>query len=372
MAYAGTKRHLLETKSFANNGNVQVSLKDLPLGRRIRNLILRLELSVAQPGTATAITGKTLIRFLKSVRIGKRVYTSGTMLSVLGWAVRGMRPALPADVPATASTTFVRAIDVVIPYSDERAAYPDDGCPASEFFRNDPIVVDFDAAATLAPTNTPTVTGTLRVIVEHEPMEAEVVPSIVEVGYLDWTGQRVQIDGDRAYTHLFVFNEDGSVITSAEVTGVTLAADGEAFDNVPQRAQDLAFLYDWHNAEGSQPEAASATAPIAGENLTDVQPYTGGGGNVSMEWLPLVAMGESYKLSKVLHTTRQLSLDFQGSKTSFRIGWRAIVPRSEAQLAKAAVVKGVDPRKEWAAKTGSKVNTFNGRLRALLPVRFAA
>jgi len=142
MAYAGTKRHLLETKPFANNGNVQVSLKDLPLGRRIRNIILRLELSVAQPGTATAVTGKTLIRFLKSVRIGKRVYTTGTMLSVLGWSVRGMRPALPADVPATASTTFVRAIDVVIPYADERAAFPDDGCPASEFFRNDPIVVN--------------------------------------------------------------------------------------------------------------------------------------------------------------------------------------------------------------------------------------
>ncbi len=195
--FAGAKRFLLEGKVFAGGGNVQCSLKDLPPGRRIRNIIVRLELAIVQPGTATAITGKTILRFIKNLRIGRRVYATGTFLSLLTWAVRGMRIELPADVPATASTTFYRNVDLVIPYADDHASFPDDADPATEWYRDTPVVIDFDSVATLAPTNTPTITGNLRVFVEHEPLDSLVLPSLLEIGYLDWNGQRVILDGDR-------------------------------------------------------------------------------------------------------------------------------------------------------------------------------
>jgi hypothetical protein len=372
MAFAGQKRFLLESKPFANGGNVQVSLKDIPPGRRIRNLFLRLELAIAQPGAATAITGKTILRFFKSIRIGRRIFGSGTFFSVLDWAVHGMRPELPADVPNTISTTFNRNVDIIIPFADDHAMFPEDPSPASEWYKDTPIVIDFDSAATLAPTNTPTVTGTLRSWAEHEPLDPYVLPSLIEMMYLDWNGQRVVLDGDRVYTHLFTFNEDGSVIDSSQITGLTLSLDGEQYDNVPMRAQDIAMQFDWRNGQGTSTEALSATAPVAGENITDVQPFAGGGGNVSMEWCPLVTHGINYKLTKCEHATRQAALDFQGSKTSFRMGWRAIVPRTDAERVQLATLRGIATANtsNWRIKTGSKNMAANARLAAILPLRF--
>jgi hypothetical protein len=347
-------------------------LKDIPPGRRIRNLFLRLELAIAQPGAATAITGKTILRFFKSIRIGRRIFGSGTFFSVLDWAVHGMRPELPADVPNTISTTFNRNVDIIIPFADDHAMFPEDPSPASEWYKDTPIVIDFDSAATLAPTNTPTVTGTLRSWAEHEPLDPYVLPSLIEMMYLDWNGQRVVLDGDRVYTHLFTFNEDGSVIDSSQITGLTLSLDGEQYDNVPMRAQDIAMQFDWRNGQGTSTEALSATAPVAGENITDVQPFAGGGGNVSMEWCPLVTHGINYKLTKCEHATRQAALDFQGSKTSFRMGWRAIVPRTDAERVQLATLRGIATANtsNWRIKTGSKNMAANARLAAILPLRF--
>lgn len=130
--------------------------------------------------------------------------------------------------------------------------------------------------------------------------------------------------------------------------------------------------FDWRNGQGSATESLSATAPVAGENITDVQPFAGGGGNVQMEWLPLVTHGINYKLTKCEHATRQASVDFQGSKTSFRLGWRAIVPRTDAERVQLATLRGIATANttNWRIKTGSKNMAANARLAAILPLRF--
>lgn len=374
MPFAGLKRFLFETKAYAGAAaNLQISMKDHAPFRRLKYLIFRLDLSIVQPGTATAITGKTLIRLFKSIRIGRLVYVTGSVLSVLGWMVRGLRPNLPADVPATASTTFQRTVTVVVPWSDDRAKYGDDTAQMSQMFRETPIQVDLEAISILAPTNTPAVTGTLRVFAYSESLEAGVVPSLVELGYTDWSGQRVLLDGDRVYTHLAVLKEDGSALTSAEITGLTIAIDGEQYDNVAFRAQDAAYGFDWLTGEGTAIETASATAPVAGESLTDEPPAAGGGGNVSMEFLPLIVMGHGYLLSKAPHATKQVAIDFQGSLTSFRLAWRAIVPRSELDRVKLAAMSGAaEPGGAFQIKTGSKAASRDKRLAAILPLRYRA
>jgi hypothetical protein len=374
--YAGTKRYLLETKSFVGPSSISISLKDLPLNRRIRGIDLRVDVSIVQPGTATAYDGRVLRRLVKQVKIGKRVLTSSTHLNVLAWHMRGVTPQLPADLPATASTTFRRTIALWIPYSDLQSAEGHDTATRGEFFSDEPLIIDLESPAAIMATNTPTVTGTVRAVAVHEPAEYGIVPSLTEIGLLDWTGQHIVLDGERTYTHLHLFNEDGSVIVcGTEVTGMQVSVDGEALDNTFMRPRDLGQLWNWQTSQGSAYQALSATVPVPGEELTTETAYTGAAADtVNMEWIPVVSHGSNYKLSKCLHVQKQLVIDLQGSKTSFRVGWRAIVPRSESQALKAArrigVVNPESSRVE--VKTMSKSPATNPRLARILPLRFHA
>ena len=85
-----------------------------------------------------------------------------------------------------------------------------------------------------------------------------------------------------------------------------------------------------------------------------------------------MAAGINYKLSKAPHATRQLAIDAQGSKTGFRIGWRAVVPRTDMDRVQLAALRGIpNPAGDnWRVKTGSKNLSNNSRLAAILPLRF--
>lgn len=376
MPYSGMKRTLLETKAFSSGGTVLISMKDIPPFRRIKYLLFRAQVTVTNAATGAAQTAIALRRILyKSVRIGKQVYSTGSHLHVLGWHVRGLEPTVMAGTAGDNNGVYKRRVEVVLPFEDTwNSFHPTDCGQLSQAYRETPIQVDFDTeTAIFGASNTPTVTGTLRVYAYHEPMSPGRVPSVVEVGYLDWSGQRVTIEGDRAYTHLHLFNEDGSaVVAGTEVTGVTLAADGEQFDNVSLLPEDLTAGFNWGLADGRTIRAASATAPVGGEALSDEPGVaTAAADTVSLEFLPLFNLGSGYRIMDALHATKALTIDFTGSKTSFRIGWRAIVPKSAADRAALAALSGAaNPTGPFSVRTVDGRATRDPRAVALLPLDF--
>lgn len=376
MAYSGLKRTLLETKTFSSGGSVTISLKDVPPFRRVKYLIFRLQATVTNAAVGAAQTAIALRRICyKNIRIGKLVYTTGSHLAALGWHVRGLEPHVMAGTAADAAGVYKRRVEVVLPFEDTYNAFnPTDCGQLSQMWRETPIQVDFDTeSAVFGAVNTPAVTGTLRVYAYHEPMTPGVVPAIIEIGYTDWSGQRVTIEGDRAYTHVHLFNEDGSpIVAGTEVTGVTMAADGEQFDNVSLLPEDIAAAFNWSLADGRTIRVASATAPVGGEALSDEPGVaTAAADTVSLEFLPLFNLGSGYRIMDALHAQKALTFDFTGSKTSFRIGWRAIVPKSADDRRSLATLAGArDPGGNFAVRTINGVPTRDPRAIALLPLQF--
>jgi hypothetical protein len=169
-----------------------------------------------------------------------------------------------------------------------------------------------------------------------------------------------------------MFNEDGTAITSADVTGFTISVDGEQYDNTAVRPQDIAATFNWMQADGRAERAASSTAPVGGEGLTDHPGLAAAAAaTVSMEYIPLFTMGSGYGIPGLLHATRNLTIDVQGSKTSFRIGWRAVVPKSQADRIALATLAGArNPGGPFRVHTSDGRGSQDPRLVALLPLDY--
>jgi hypothetical protein len=359
------RHHLLESKNFVSGGNVQISLKDAPPMQRIRAVLIRFEGVFTQGGAAAAISGSQLCRLFSNVELGKRIKGTGSFFDTLNWFMRGAQLSLPATIPATNAGVFRRTLDLVIPFYDGNAAGPSDALPITSFFRDTPLIVDFANVAALWPALS-TVTGTVRAILILDDAEEGVAPSIAQMGYYDLAGQTLILEPG-LYTHLFEWNEDLSVITNADVSSVSVSADGQRISDL-LRAEELVVIDDYFFARGTALRGDSATVPVPGEQLADEPGVAAGAAaTVSMEFLPLVVPPATYKMSQALEVRQALRIDVQGTKVNHRLGYRRIEARSEQQAVKAMIKTGVpnpDPSR-IKAKTVSK-NELSPRKAGLL------
>lgn len=361
--------HLLESKPYVAGGNVQVSLRDLPPGKRIRAFFLRFEGLFTQSAAPALASGDALAQIFQNIELGKRIKVTGAYLDRLNWLMRGGQMSLPADVPATASTAFRRTLTSIIPFMDPFADSKGDGCPLTDFFRDTPLIVDF-AGSALFPTIT--IAGTLRTYAVLDEADEGVVPSALQMGYTDWTGSQVFLEPG-LYTHAWAYKETGGVITNAEITSISATIDGDRVIDLV-RAEELAVLNDYYFANGAALRATSATVPVPGEQFTDEPAYTGGAAStVSLEFAPILMCGPNYKLTQAFLVEKTMRLDFQGSLNQFRIGWRRFEPRSAEQAIKAMVKAGIpnpDPAR-IEAKTASKAGLSPARAKFMrfLPLR---
>ena len=363
--------HLLESKNYVAGGNVQISLRDLPPKKRIKAFVLRLEATWTQSGSPTAAAGDDLCRVFQNIEVGKRIKGTGAFFDRLNWMQRGGQLAMPGQVPATASTVFRRTLTCVVPFVDLYAMSMMDTAPLAEYFRDTPLIVDFAGAALFS---TITIAGTLRTFAILEDAEDGVVPSALQMGYTDWSGQTMYLEPG-LYTHAFLYKEatGGSTVTNAEVTSVYAVVDGATVVNL-LRPEELAITDDYFFAKGGAWRTESATAPVVGEQLSDVPALTGGAAaTVTMEWVPLLQVPANYKLTSCFEVKKSLRLDFQGSLTSFRVGWRRIEPRSAEQAVKAMAKAGIQHPNVNAirAKTHSKkdLTGHKARMLSFLPLR---
>lgn len=356
--------------SFAYSGaagSIIVPLDQLPPGYRLRGILATLQLNVTQSAVAAAVTAATLNRLFAMLTIGKRFRATGAGLNALFWAMMGRDFSLCADIPATNATAFSRDVKLWLPYSDLDAYEPDDTAPNVALFKDSPLQVDLASLTALAATLTGALAATLRTNAVIEKSGADFVATPQRINFADYAGQQVRLDPG-SYSHIVAYKEDGSNFTAAEVSALSVAVDGEP---VAQRNQmaELAAIFNIQKAKGSNVQSLSATAPVAGESLGD-EPAVAGAAADTVDigpFLPIFVPRAGYRMTRVLHARRGITIDFEGTLQAFRIGYRRLEPQSADQVVRAARKQGVVATKAKSAVAGPNVPAPGSYAAALLP-----
>jgi hypothetical protein len=359
----------LEKKMIGAGLTPIVQLSPLTQRVRVRGYLLRSLLTIVQGAGATAIKGNALARMYAQIVMGKRIRATGRMLDVLAWSMRGADVNAPADVPAAAGT-YKRMCEVLIPLADLDAFEPGDTAPHARMFGDESIELTFADFAALFGANT-TITGTVKPLAIAEPTDGTVVASPTRLNYGDFVGGTVLLPRG-VYSHAVIYKEDGTPLTTAEISSLTVSVDGEIVAN-RLGLDDLAALWNLTRAKGAAFQAESATAPVAGEQVNDAPGVAAAAPDtISVEFLPLIFPTSRYKLTKLLHAESQVQLDYEGSATGVRVAYRQIEEQNAEQVAKAAAKLGVPHLTGMRNKTLSKGAPGDDRHVRLLPKRLGS
>jgi hypothetical protein len=379
MANVAKRRHVLPSAAWVDGGNIQIPLKDLPPKARVEAFVFRLEGVFTTGAAQAAIAGNQLHRMIAMLDIGPGIRGSGSYLHFMQWIMRGAEAGLAASIPNTNASTFRRTITWVVPFADKRAWAPLDALPVGADFNEKVISIDtasylgLDGGTATWNTLSAAPTGTLRVEAILAPPN-DAPGSIVQFGFADLTGQSPVIVGPGVYEDLFLYRENMGAVDSGQVATVAVNADGATyFDQI--RHSELAYLFNERYSLGSDKQTLSATAPVGGEALSDTPDVVAGASAVvSNPFLPIVFNAPGQKKSQALVVENALRLDFTGSDTSYRVGFRRIAPHSEASAVQAFHRLGhgdVVSTAQIASKTESKKNLSGakGHLSRFLPLR---
>jgi len=366
MSYSGLRLIPLERKSIASSLTPIVQLSVITQKVRVRGYLLRAALTITQGAGAVLLRGSLLSRMFASVVLGKRIRATGRLLDVLGWMMRGADFNLPADVPAAAGV-YKRTVELLIPLSDMQAAEPGDTAAHARMFSDETIDLAFSEFATVFGANT-TIVGTLKSFAVAEPGDLTVVATPTRINYADFAGGTVLLPRG-TFSHAVLYREDGSAITSAELSALTISIDGEVVAN-RLTIDDLTNLWNLVRARGAGQQVESTTVPDAGEELTSEPGVAAAASDlVSVEFLPLVFPTDRYKHTRLAHAEAQLQVDYEGTATNVRIGYRQVEEQGPVEVAKAAAKLGVPHLTGVRTKSIGKTAPSDSRAQRLLPKR---
>jgi hypothetical protein len=380
-AAQSTRVTRLEDKAFGAGVSTQIQTAGMVSpGRRILQVVFRLDCDLTQPGAGQAAQlGGVLHQLVANFKIGRRVSITGYMLRLLNWFMTGREVNFPAGFPATAGGVFSRSIVWVLNYQDPSAESPDDGAVASELWQ-DPIEVTFGSPTAIFLATAPTVAGTLRTYVVHD------ADSGVAIGQRDVPAS-LNIQSEGPFTSLTVpilkagkwvyvvagreAQNDAGAITSANVTSFTSNIDGEPiWNNV--RGQDAASVYNALRADGAAIEFESQTAPIGGELINDEPGFAAAAGSaVSMNFLGLLGPPDKYRMTQVPTAELGFRLDIQGTLTGYKLAYRIVEPRPDSAIAAAARKIGMSDASVNPKTGDGKVLSIPG-VSAYIPARLKA
>lgn len=371
-------RRIIPLKSLTpvSGGRALIELDQIPGDYALKAIAFSMPFDAANAAGALAVQPYTVNRFFDSVKIGKRISTTGTLLDRLAWLMSGKDSSSVALLPAqaTAAGTFSRVLNLMLPFMDLDAYEADDTSPNAKAFASTPVEVAFGAFSTLLGANwTPTM-GTLSTYAICQKVQPGRVAPPTRIDYVDAAGFEARLEAG-VYTHLFVTKEDGSPVTSAEVVDVTVYVDGEPVIDRMSIAQ-LAAIFNMLKARGGETTSSLAASPfttIPGEGVTE-QPggAAGAGGAVSVEFIPLLFPQPGGKLSKAWMSGAGIKVKWSGSLNTLRFGFRMVEPQSDASVVAAARKTGVanpaNIRPKTASKAALNVGTPRGRVvAAILP-----
>jgi len=363
----------LKTLTLTSGGRGLIELDQLPPSHYLQGILFTVPLTMLQNAAPAAVLPRTFNRIIDSLKIGRRVAVTGQALDVLNWLMTG-RDQSSTDYIGAGAGTFDRIVNVAFPFTDPTAYEPNDTAAAVEVFRDTPLELVFGSLATLFPsfTGAGSVTpGGFQALAVIESGTPGKVATPVQVDVIDLNTDTRLDPG--VYTHLAIFKEDGTAITSAEVATLTVYIDGTPVIDTLTLPQ-LSALFNMMKASGSSPRATATTTPflsVPGESLND-EPggAAAAGSGVSAEFLPVLYPDAAGKLTKAWPCPTGIRIRYTGTGTGLRAVTRRIEPVSDAAAFKAGLKMGLSGVRGIRAKTSSKAGVPAGSLAELvLPKR---
>jgi hypothetical protein len=370
------RKHVLPSAAWVDGGNIQIPVRDLPPLARIEAFVFRFEALFTTGGAAAAIASTQLHRLMARLDIGPNVLTTGEMLHLLGWQYRGSEGTLPAGLPAANAEAHRRTITWTVPFYDPRALEPGDGCPIGADYNEKVISFDCAAFAGLGAGTWATLAslaGTLRVEAILLPPSNK-VGSVVQFGFADLTGQSPTLQGTALYDDLFIYREAATTIDSLQVATVAIQGDGAQWaDQV--RSHEYASRFNELWAKGPRVQLASATVPEGGELLPEGPAVTAAAAaTVTMPFVPVIFPSPAGKKSDSIQVEQVIRLDCTGTDTTYRVGYRRVLPHTEASLVAAFARRGNSvnfAQLKPATANGAGISGARAGLGRFLPVALA-
>lgn len=362
--YAGLHLIKLERKDFATSGTPIIPLSVMVQKDRVLGFLLRFELVITQAAGATAISGAKLARVLDAIVIGERLRATGRLLDVLGWLMRGRASNAPAGVPAAAGA-YRRTIELVVPLSDVSALRPLDTAPHAKMFSDETMNLTLAAVAGVFGANT-TIAGQVVPYAIALPTVPTKVATPTRIGHAQFTDRLVRLPKG-TLSHAVIYRDDAALISSDDVTTITVRIDGETVADA-LRLADFANLYNLMVAQGSQLSVASDTAPEGGEELpSEPGAAAGATDKVELPFIPVVFPGYLSAMAHLVHADSQVEVEYTGAAVGLVMGYRQLEEQSAQDVLKAGAKLGVPhlTGMRWATADGGAPG--DARLARLLP-----
>lgn len=340
----GQRRYLFETKPITSGGKVQLTAKELPKGERIHRIEVVADIAFTQGAAPVEVKARDMFRVVKECRLSKRHILQGNQLAWQTFLMTGHREP-PQAFTGIAGNVFSRKIRWVLDFEDQRLRRKDAALPLSDFLVDDPLSLSFESiggvGATVGPSTT--FTGNVYAIAYTSDAVPGELPALLAHEYVQWTGQRIVLDSKaRSIVDMYLYKEDGTPFTAAEVATLSLSIDGRPYDSLPGAPSDLCEAWNYHHAEGNDVEVDLTATPIAAERLSDTPgSAAGAGAAVSPEVIPILFVPKEGKILELPEAQKQCVISVTGTLSTFSVGVRYLEHRSEDQRQKGAKKAGV-------------------------------
>lgn len=325
----------LEDVTWQANSTRRVSLDALPAGKRVRSLLLRVNLTGTKDA-ADALDGRSYPLAISGIRIGNYVQNiPGWALQSLLEQIRGRILMDPTDIPGS-GTSFDVDFELEIPFRDPRQPGADDGSMPTELFVNRSLEITFDSATVYGVGNLTITGGTVRVMADL--VDGTAVPQMHIIGYEDPGGRTFPLPPG-IFKDCFILDGTGvGTITEAELSSVDMDVDGQPIMNNALHEQ-IVHAYNSQVAK----EAAAELTPNAATRV------------------PLIWHDQSGKsnLSKQPFAERQVQVRLQGTISNPRVVyWQAIEKNQEFAI-QVGVATGAPGDATGAEPATAKGGGFN-------------
>ncbi len=358
----------LPSVNFSANGKTPIQLLGLPEGR-VTHIMLELDgVASSSNGAGTNVrprqfAGRIAQAYLETELFKMRA--TGKSLWNLYKHMNGK--SLMNSIVAVANVnTTIRAV-VIIPFSDPRAASPNDTAMPSSLLNGKSLEIQWGAGTFTIGADTITVStntllrATAFLIPESEAKDG--LPAAVRIDYEDWSGQTALLASGKggAITHLHVHDDSDDSVSLTEYERFRVQCDGvDAVDRL--RTFQLVAAYNDAFALGGDQS-----------NETEQLPDS------ALLFIPIITPRVGYKLMQVPDFENVMRADITGTATSARFVYRIVEDRHPAQEVSAGKKMGMaDPEnRRVAVKTLSKTDLVGSvkqveKARKRLPVRLVA
>lgn len=370
----GLKRYLFETKAIASGGKIQLTCKELEKGKAIHRIEVVADCAFTQGAAPATVYGREMMQLVKELRLSKRHIMLGAQLGWQAFLTRGRRASLPAAFLGVAGNVFSRKIRYVLDFYDRRAKRPDAACPLSDFLKDEPLSLSIEsvgvAGATVAASCT--FVGNVYAIAYVADATPGRLPSILCHEYVPWTGKRIVLDGKgRSIVDLFLFKQDGTAFTAAELATISASVDGVPYDSLPGVPADLTFAFNEDLADTNNVEVDTVAGYTPAGMLTqDPGVAAGAGAGVAPEIVPVFYGRPGYKILELPQADSQVVLTCTGTLSDFIVGVRYLEHRTEDQRQRAGLAARIQTNAFRVRDDDGRLTT-SGRAAAVMPLDHA-